>query len=75
MEHKESEKWRNTKQWKSVLSQWSKGLTFEQTGRLNGITRQRCHQIVRQAKKYVDKYDDDLAKFIKERIDERIDYV
>lgn len=59
---------RNIKQWRLVVSLYSKGLHFDQIGLLTNLTRQRCHQIVGQAKKYVANHDDELSEWIKKEL-------
>jgi len=56
---------RNVKQWKQVISLWSHDLSFDQVSKLAGISRQRCHQIIGQAKYYAEKHDDELAAWIR----------
>ena len=57
---------RNTKQWREVLSLRSKGLHLDQVGIIAGITKQRVHQIINQAKAYTTRHDDELSEWIKE---------
>jgi len=55
---------RNVKQWKQVLSLWSHDLSFAQVSKLTPVSRQRCHQIINQAKKYASEHDDELSAWI-----------
>ena len=59
---------RNVKQWKEVINLRSRGLTFDQISKLTGISRQRCHQIIEQAKYHAGIYDDELSTWIKENM-------
>jgi len=61
------EKQRNTKQWLRILELRSKDLTFAQVATLTGISRQRAHQIIAQAKRYASTHDDELATYIRDR--------
>ena len=56
------------KLWMDVVRLRSANLTYAEIGTLTGITRQRACQIVGQAKVYAGKHDDELAKYITERV-------
>lgn len=75
MENSRTVNQRKIKQWKSVIELRSKGLTLASVGKVNDISRQRVHQIIAQAKAYTTRHDDELAQWIKERLDERNQYV
>lgn len=63
-----TEREKKIKLWKQVLKLRASGLTFAQVGKVTGITRQRCHQIIGHAKNYVASHDDELAQWIKKEL-------
>lgn len=60
-----AEREKKIKLWKQVLKLRSSGLTLDQVGRVTGITRQRCHQIIKQAVAYSNSHNDELSDYIK----------
>lgn len=59
---------RKTKQWMAIVDLRSRGLTFAQIAALTGVSRQRAHEIIGLARKYAAKHDDDLTRYIAERM-------
>ena len=53
-----------------VIRLRSAKLTYAEISQLTGISRQRACQIVFQAKRYVNKHDNELAKYIVERMEQ-----
>jgi len=56
------------KLWMDVVRLRNAKLTYAEIGTLTGITRQRAQQIIAQAKRYAIKHDDELARYIAERV-------
>lgn len=61
---------RDTKQWLRVLDLRAKDLTFAQIAMLTGVSRQRAHQIISQARHYASTHDDELARKITDLLKE-----
>ena len=60
---------RNVKRWLEVLELKARPMTYSQVGQAVGISRQRAHQIVSLATVYAVRYDDDLARAIRDRLE------
>lgn len=58
------------KLWMDVIRLRSAKLTYAEISQLTGISRQRACQIVFQTKRYVNKHDNELAKYIVEKMEQ-----
>lgn len=56
----------NTELWIRVVRLRKANLTFAEISRVTGVSRQRAHQIIAQAKSYAARKDDALARKITE---------
>lgn len=52
----------NSKLWLEVVRLRKANLSFAKISKLTGVSRQRAHQIVVQAKRYAGRKDDELAR-------------
>jgi len=59
---------RNEKQWRMVVDLRACGLTYAQIATLTGVSRQRAHHIIAKALQYATANDDDLARYIKQKM-------